>query len=218
MRSFIKFIALCTVVSITLLGCNTQKDTSKKLEDSNTKIEISETNLEDDVETEESDLNEDVKINEVEEENQEKATQPLAPSTKESIKKEVSTKENSIPNNQNNGTSQNSNNNIKIENNVNIEEQKEQPIVNTNKYKDGTYKGSAMGYEDTIDVTVSVVNGKINKIDVTYHDDTPSIAEKAFKTLSNTIISSQELEVDAVSGATHSSNGFINAVKNSLNH
>ena len=128
MRSFIKFIALCTVVSITLLGCNTQKDTSKKLEDSNTKIEISETNLEDDVATEESDLNEDVKINEVEEENEEKATQPLAPSTKESIKKEVSTKENSISNNQNNGASQNSNNNITIENNVNIEEPKEQPM------------------------------------------------------------------------------------------
>lgn len=84
-------------------------------------------------------------------------------------------------------------------------------------YTDGTYTGTAMGYADYITVEVTVSNGVISNIEITSHDDTPDYIEVAEDVI-NDIISTNSTDVDAVSGATYSSNGIIDAVKDALSN
>ena len=81
--------------------------------------------------------------------------------------------------------------------------------------KDGTYQGSADGYEGTITVTVTVSGGQVSDITVDSESDTPQYFSRA-ESLLDTIQSEQSLEVDAVTGATFSSAGLINAVADAL--
>ena len=81
--------------------------------------------------------------------------------------------------------------------------------------KDGTYQGSADGYNGTIAVSVTVSGGKVTKIGVDSENDTDRFFSSAESVL-NTIVNQQSLDVDAVSGATFSSAGLINAVSDAL--
>lgn len=81
--------------------------------------------------------------------------------------------------------------------------------------KDGTYEGSADGYSGTVTVSTTVKNGKVTKINVVSNTDTPEFFSKA-ESILDTIIDQQSLEVDAVSGATYSSAGLLNAVYDAL--
>lgn len=65
-------------------------------------------------------------------------------------------------------------------------------------------------------VTVEVSGGKITAIQVDSSEDAPSFFNAAYTMVSNEIISSQTAEVDAVSGATYSSGGIMDAVSNAL--
>lgn len=85
------------------------------------------------------------------------------------------------------------------------------------KYKDGIYKGTADGYQSTIAVTVTVKGSKITDVKVDSINDTPGYYERAQNGIPSEIIKAQSTDVDAVSGATHSSDGIINAVKDALN-
>ncbi len=80
---------------------------------------------------------------------------------------------------------------------------------------DGTYTGSAQGYSGTVTVSVKVENRTITAIDIISQSDTESYFERA-KSVIRTILTNQTVNVDAVSGATFSSNGIIGAVKNAL--
>ncbi|MGN0333717.1 MAG: FMN-binding protein [Lachnospiraceae bacterium] len=81
--------------------------------------------------------------------------------------------------------------------------------------KDGVYEGAAEGYKDTIKVSVTVENGEVTDIEILEENDTPEFFERAKKIVDD-IISKQSLKVDAVSGATYSSVGIINAVNSAL--
>ena len=81
--------------------------------------------------------------------------------------------------------------------------------------KDGVYRGTADGYKGTITVSVTVKNGQVTAIDVVSKSDTDRYFDQA-KSLLDKIIGQQSLQVDAVSGATFSSAGLINAVSNAL--
>ncbi|MDO4287378.1 MAG: FMN-binding protein [Eubacteriales bacterium] len=84
-------------------------------------------------------------------------------------------------------------------------------------YADGTYTGSASGYGGTITVSVKISGGKIASISiVSASGETASYLAKA-KAVINKVISAQSPNVDAVSGATYSSNGILNAIKKALN-
>lgn len=83
------------------------------------------------------------------------------------------------------------------------------------KYKDGDYTGKAQGFKGDISVKVQVSSGKISDIQILESNDDEEYFNSA-KSLIGDIISSQETSVEAVSGATYSSNGIINAVKNAL--
>jgi uncharacterized protein with FMN-binding domain len=81
--------------------------------------------------------------------------------------------------------------------------------------KDGTYQGSAQGYGGTTTVSVTVSGGKVTDIAIVSENDMQEYFSRA-QSLTDTIVSSQSLEVDAVSGATFSSAGIINATANAL--
>lgn len=80
---------------------------------------------------------------------------------------------------------------------------------------DGVYKGSATGFSGPVTVAVTIMDKKITSIDILSSTDDEAFFNRA-KGVIDRIISSQSLDVDAVSGATYSSNGIIKAVKNAL--
>lgn len=80
---------------------------------------------------------------------------------------------------------------------------------------DGVYKGSATGFSGPVTVAVTIMDKKITSIDILSSTDDEAFFNRA-KGVIDRIISSQSLDVDAVSGATYSSNGIIGAVKNAL--
>ncbi len=83
-------------------------------------------------------------------------------------------------------------------------------------WQDGTWTGTAQGYGGDVTVSVTIANKKITAIEVvSASGETPSFFSKA-KALIPKIIEAQNPDVDVVSGATYSSNGIINAVKNAL--
>ena len=83
-------------------------------------------------------------------------------------------------------------------------------------YKDGTYQGSGTGFGGTNTVQVTVSDGKITAVDIlSASGETGSYFASAQGVVSK-VLSSQSPNVDAVSGATYSSNGIIQAVQNAL--
>ena len=83
-------------------------------------------------------------------------------------------------------------------------------------YKDGTYQGSGTGFGGTVTVQVTVADGRITAVDILdASGETPSYFASARGVVSK-ILAGQTPNVDAVSGATYSSNGIIQAVQNAL--
>ena len=83
-------------------------------------------------------------------------------------------------------------------------------------YKDGTYEGTGKGNNGDIKVEVTVKDGNIVSIELTEHGETEGIYEAAEKGVVAAIIKTQTPEVDAVSGATNSSKGIMEAVTDAL--
>lgn len=88
--------------------------------------------------------------------------------------------------------------------------------ADSGKYKDGIYTGSGEGKYGPIKVEVSVEKGKISTVKVLEHNETPGISDPAIEKTPQDIIKAQSTEVDAVSGATVTSKGIIEAVNNSI--
>ena len=84
------------------------------------------------------------------------------------------------------------------------------------KYKDGTFTGSAKGYNGDITVSVTIAGDKITAVNVVSGSDDEPYFSTA-KALTSTIVSNQSADVATVSGATFSSNGIIAAAKNAIN-
>ena len=84
-------------------------------------------------------------------------------------------------------------------------------------YRDGTYTGKGIGYSGDITVSVTVKDGWIKAIDVVGTSDDAAYLTRAEQLITD-IIDRQTTEgVDAVSGATYSSNGILDAVDAALN-
>ncbi len=99
--------------------------------------------------------------------------------------------------------------------NVTTEENVSTKASSDAAYKDGTYEGSATGYSGQMIVSVTVSGGKITEINIVDTGDDEEYLIDA-KDVIPQIIEKQSTEVDAVSGATHSSKGIINAVAKAL--
>ena len=88
-------------------------------------------------------------------------------------------------------------------------------IPGTGSYEDGVYTGSGTGYSGTTTVRVKVEQGQIVSIDVTAHADKNPFWGRAAGVIDR-VLTAQTWKVDVVSGATYSSRGILEAVKNAV--
>lgn len=80
---------------------------------------------------------------------------------------------------------------------------------------DGVYTGSGIGFRGTITVEVTVGSQMVTDIAVVKNSDDTKWFNRAVRLIDD-IIDEQSTAVSAVSGATYSSNGIIDAVANAL--
>ena len=83
-------------------------------------------------------------------------------------------------------------------------------------YTPGTYTGVGAGKNGDITVEVTFSVEKIERITVVSHSETPSLSDAAIANIPTQIVESQSLGVDAVSGATYTSNGIVDAVADAV--
>lgn len=81
---------------------------------------------------------------------------------------------------------------------------------------DGIYTGSADAFRGDVEVQVTVEKQKVTDISILSYCDTEEYFFKAAPAVIEQMKAEQSLNVDAVSGATYSSNGVIHAVANAL--
>ncbi len=80
----------------------------------------------------------------------------------------------------------------------------------------GVLTGTADGFGGPITVSVTMDGDKIAAVEVVSNSETPEIAGAALEQIPAAIVAANSADVDIVSGATYTSNGIINAVKNAL--
>ena len=83
-------------------------------------------------------------------------------------------------------------------------------------YTPGTYTGVGAGKNGDITVEVTFSAEKIERITVVSHSETPSLSDAAIANIPTQIVESQSLGVDAVSGATYTSDGIVEAVADAV--
>lgn len=85
------------------------------------------------------------------------------------------------------------------------------------KYKDGTYEGVGKGASSNIKVSVEVNKGKIKDIKLVEQKETKTLVEGVKDNMIPSIIKKQGTEgIEAISGATESSKGVLEAVNKAL--
>ena len=92
---------------------------------------------------------------------------------------------------------------------------KKQEIQGNKELKDGKYIGQATGYRGIMRVEVEIKDGKIVEITLLSHSDDAGYIDSA-KNILKDIKRKQTADVTAISGATYSSDGIKNAVKDAL--
>ena len=83
-------------------------------------------------------------------------------------------------------------------------------------YKDGEYLGKASAYNGNVEVKVTISGGKITAIDIVKTKDDEDYFYDAQKKVIPEILEKQSTDVDAVAGATTSSEGIAHAVEKAL--
>ncbi|WP_294520394.1 FAD-dependent oxidoreductase [uncultured Pseudoflavonifractor sp.] len=80
----------------------------------------------------------------------------------------------------------------------------------------GTYEGTGKGYGGDIKVSVTVDETAITDIEVVEQSETESVGGAALPTLVDKVLSAQSVNIDGVSGATYTSDGFLTAVREAI--
>ena len=83
-------------------------------------------------------------------------------------------------------------------------------------YVPGTYRGEGDGYGGTIEVDVTVDEYSITSIDVVSEQEDHDVAGGALEEIPDAIMETQSADVDAVAGATRTSDAIVSAVMNAL--
>jgi urocanate reductase len=78
------------------------------------------------------------------------------------------------------------------------------------------YEGTGQGFRGPIAVQVRLNDGVITEIEIIDSAEDRLVGESAIEELIDLVIMYNSTDIDAVSGATESSNGFLEAVKNAI--
>lgn len=81
---------------------------------------------------------------------------------------------------------------------------------------DGTYEGCANGMGGELTVSVTVEGGRIADVQIDGHDETPGISDPALEQIPAAIVAAQSTGVEAVAGATVTSEAIKSAVEAAL--
>lgn len=79
-----------------------------------------------------------------------------------------------------------------------------------------TVEGSARGYHGDIKVSVNIDKGEIIGVNVIEEDENPVLSKAAYEQLTELVVATNSTELDAVTGATFSSNGFLRAINDAI--
>lgn len=113
-------------------------------------------------------------------------------------------------------TSQDNNNNSNNGNSNNSSEDNNSVVTGTVPYKEGIYYGTAEGYSGDVSVAVVIQEKTIKAILITESSDDEAFFNRAMDVVKKVIKTQKTDNVDTVSGATYSSKGLLNAIKNAL--
>ena len=113
-------------------------------------------------------------------------------------------------------TSQNNNNNSNNSNNNGSSDNNNSTVTGTVPYKEGIYYGTAEGYSGDVSVAVVIQEKTIKAILITESSDDEAFFNRAMDVVKKVIKTQKTDDVDTVSGATYSSKGLLNAIKNAL--
>ena len=78
---------------------------------------------------------------------------------------------------------------------------------------DGSYQGSAEGFRGEVVVEVEFASGRLIRVEIMSHEETPELADPAIEAVTDEIVDRQQVIVDAYSGATATSIAIVEAVK-----
>lgn len=81
---------------------------------------------------------------------------------------------------------------------------------------DGALTGTAQGFGGPITVEVTMDGDDITAVTIVSNSETPSVAGAALEQIPAAIVEADSPEVDIVAGATYTSDGIINAVRDAL--
>ena len=111
-----------------------------------------------------------------------------------------------------NGTSDSTQNN----NNNSSSDDDSSTVTGTVPYKEGIYYGTAEGYSGDVSVAVVIQEKTIKAILITESSDDEAFFNRAMDVVKKVRRTQKTDDVDTVSGATYSSKGLLNAIKNAL--
>ena len=83
-------------------------------------------------------------------------------------------------------------------------------------YTAGTYSASEQGFGGPVTVTITTSDSEITDVAIEGADETPGVGGAAFEPLQQAILDAQSAEIDAVSGATITSDAVKKAAANAI--
>ena len=84
------------------------------------------------------------------------------------------------------------------------------------RFTPGTYTAEADGFGGTVSVSITAGENSIEKAEIIGKDETESVGQAAFETLTQQLIDAQSAEIDGVSGATFTSNAVKEAAQKAI--
>jgi fumarate reductase flavoprotein subunit len=84
------------------------------------------------------------------------------------------------------------------------------------EYQDGVYEGSGQGWRGPVLVRLRLEAGEIAESEILEHQDDAFVGGSAMEELAELVLEYNAVDLDAVSGATESSAGFLAAVEDAL--
>lgn len=89
--------------------------------------------------------------------------------------------------------------------------------VTAGTYTAGTYTATAKGNNGDLTLEVTFDSDAIKSIKIKEHSETPGISDAPIAKIPESIIANQSLNIDAVTGATNTSNAILTAVADAVN-
>ena len=93
----------------------------------------------------------------------------------------------------------------------------EEDVTAGGTYTAGTYTATAKGNNGDVTLEVTFDSDAIKSIEIKEHGETPGISDAPIAKIPESIIANQSLNIDAITGATNTSNAILNAVADAVN-